>query len=119
MSLSPICCRGSISKHFLASNHACHYNPKAPRLHMHYPLKAVISGVERHQLYTMGIAIAYLLPKPYEQISPFPFPLQHLRLGMVSAGSATSDLAPLCPLYFQAYGSRMDTALVCSSSESL
>lgn len=40
---------------------------------MHYPLKAVISGVERHQLYIMGIAIAYLLPKPYEQI-PFPIP---------------------------------------------
>ena len=45
----------------------------------------------------MGIAIAYLLPKPYEQISLFPFPLQHLSLGTESAGSATSDTAPLCP----------------------
>lgn len=86
---------------------------------MHYPLKAVISGLERHQLYIMGIAIAYLLPKPYEQISLFPFPLQHLSLGMVSAGSATSDPAPPCPLCFQCYGSRMDAVLVCPSSESL
>lgn len=86
---------------------------------MHYPLKAVISGLERHQLYIMGTAIAYLLPKPYEQISLFPFPLQHLRLGMVSAGRATSDPAPLCPLYFQCHGSRMEAALVCPSSESL
>lgn len=85
---------------------------------MHYPLKAVISGLERHQLYIMGIAIAYLLPKPYEQISLFPFPLQHLRLDVMSAGSA-SDPATLCPLFFQCYGSRMDTALVCPSSESL
>lgn len=119
ISLSPICCRGSISKHhFLASNYACHYNPKAPRLHACYPLKAVTSGLERHQLYIMGIAIAYVLPKPYEQISLFPFPLQHLSLGTESAGSATSDTAPLCPLCSQRYGSRMDAVLVCLSSES-
>lgn len=86
---------------------------------MHYALEVVISGLERHQLYIMGIAIAYLLPKPYEQISLFPFPLQHLSLGVMSAGSATSDSGPLCPLCFQCCGSRMDAALVCPSSESL
>lgn len=120
ISLSPICCRGSISKHhFLASNHACHYNPKALRLHARYPLKAVTSGLERHQLYIMVIALACLLPEPYEQISLFPFPLQHLSLGTASAGSATSDTAPPCPLCSQRYRSRRDTVLVCPSSESL
>lgn len=53
------------------------------------------SGLEKHQLYIMGIAIAYLLPAPSEQISLFLFFLQHLSVGTESAGS-TADTAPLC-----------------------